>query len=107
MKRILVFLIILVAFDTSKASSSDITGNPVFELCKEDVFTCGIFAVGFQSGVYVGETYPSAICIPDTTTLGQLGEVLVKYMEEHPAERHKPIGAIASSAFLIAFRCNQ
>jgi hypothetical protein len=44
-------------------------------------------------------------CLPSGVTGGQLRDVLVQYLEENPASRHKSVGPLVLRAFQEAFPC--
>lgn len=58
--------------------------------------------------IYTGliEQHASArdgLCLESNVTLGQLVDVTIKYLKEHPEERHNEAGALTFRALSLAF----
>jgi Ssp1 endopeptidase immunity protein Rap1a len=47
------------------------------------------------------------ICLPSNATQGQMMDVVVKYLQDHPAERQYPAAAIVFSSMYDSFRCKK
>ena len=46
-----------------------------------------------------------AACIPDALTVGEVRNIVVRYMEEHPEELHYASIALVNNALEEAFPC--
>jgi hypothetical protein len=44
-------------------------------------------------------------CVPDKVSVGQMGDVVQKYLNDNPAERHKHSTELVSTAMRRAFPC--
>jgi len=95
------------------------TGNRLYEQCTSDQRSatywyddaaCTAYIQGFIEGatsfqeLWPAET-PKAICLPATVTAGQMRDVVVKYLAEHPERRHLSAMASITSAAMRAFPC--
>lgn len=54
-----------------------------------------------------GQIHVLNFCFPDNGTNGQALQVLIKYLDEHPEELHKPAIFILHEAFNAAFPCGK
>ena len=105
------------ATDMSKA-----TGNDMLELCEINRSVCIWYAMGWDHGHDVSVTVagwqrgrkdikailrlaPTGICAPPQATNHQLGDVLIKYLQDHPKKQHEPIRDLTALAFREAFPC--
>lgn len=90
------------------------TGNGFLQTCSgtladENAFRLGI-CFGWLSGFVDRDRLAAGIetrriCQPAKSTNGQLMDVVLKYLRDHPSERHLPISILAYSALIEAFPC--
>ena len=88
-------------------------GNALLEYCTndDDVDVTSIYTSGWCAGFITGVSRAhgalggGAFCLPDELTTGQSSRVVVKYLEDHPAELHKADTHLVLNAFLEAFPC--
>lgn len=67
-----------------------------------------LFCLGYVSGIFsLANLFPepTGICIPEAVTAGQAQKVVVKYLQDHPAELHQPRGFLTWWAMRDAFPC--
>lgn len=94
------------------------TGNELLARCKEQSAYSQGHCIGFISGFITGfrngvkqqslseKTIPDDglnLYIPDTATVGQLVDIVVKYLENHPETRHESSGLLIYCAAREAF----
>ena len=113
--------VLLAMFLTSDSSpqqppTPDIdNGNGLLEVCADGAaFHYGL-CMGYITGVLDGaNTAPipkncpapaSYWCIPKGVTLGQIQEVVVKYLKDHPEIRHQPSNGLIENAVLAVWSC--
>lgn len=48
---------------------------------------------------------PSPACVPNGITGREIAEVVVRFISEHPAEKHHAMSDVALAALLNAFPC--
>lgn len=107
------FLIALGGGNPSAAATSDdgvYTGNQLLDDC-EAVNADLSFCLGFIRGASDLNDLMDVIenrhtfCLPDHVTLGQAKDVVLRYLREHPADRHLPGAALVIGAMRSAFPC--
>ena len=95
------------------------TGNTLFEQCTRerdsatywyDDATCTAYIQGFVEGATSFQELwpkerPKAICLPAKATAGQIRDVVVKYLNQHPERRHLPAMMSILTATVAAFPC--
>lgn len=80
------------------------TGNDLKRECDPQArLAMHYWCAGFLEGVAVMNG--SAFCTPDGVTVGQMRDVLLKYLDTHPAHRHRDYRAITLEALVRAFPC--
>jgi hypothetical protein len=88
------------------------SGNDLLHDCTDDnAITQKSFCLGFIMGIWdaavveEGVVHPSKskFVIPEEANLGQLKDVVVKYLIEHPAQRHLNAGLLVVIALKETF----
>ncbi|SRR6266446_6244758 len=65
----------------------------------------GMKAVGYVLGVH--DVYRGSLaCGPSTATAGQLVDIVLKYLETYPEERHYNAASLVRNALMMAFPCS-
>jgi hypothetical protein len=112
MKRVLLITAILALCATlaraqaAPTAPADFTGNDLLEKCRHDDSIkdtgCMMFIQGFINGAeaFAPKRYFS---VPNEATLGQVRDVVLKYIVDHPAERHQLAGVLITWALHDAF----
>lgn len=96
---------------TKNVVVSDIHGNDLLRLCTSKVGTseaefCSGFILGVRDGVVLAAELRTAKPIfesPIDAKQEQLRDVVVKYLKDHPEERHKPAALLVIFALGDAF----
>jgi hypothetical protein len=113
MKYVLAVAILLLASTPTKAQKlSPTTGNELLEWCQSgDTWATGR-CLGYIIGVadlqtMVKKTLPEnrQSCIAEGVTAGQILEVVTKYLNQHPEERHFNASVLIVKAIAEAFPC--
>ena len=89
----------------------------MLEACKETRDYCSFYAIGWSDGhavtvIFAGaakgidsatalRSPPTGICIPNGLTATQMGDVLIKYLQDHPKYRHLRIHLLTKTQHLI------
>jgi Rap1a immunity proteins len=103
------------------------SGDRLYEACNNKSHRAGLMA--YISGVWdkAGSDYISALiyegmqhkgekmlstsiknaCPADNVTIGQMADVICKYLKDNPAERHKLAADLVTQALDLAFRCEK
>lgn len=90
------------------------SGNRLYEDCASTNYFnrgyCGGYIVGIVDTLEAmqasGMLPKSALCIPEGATKGQLTDIVRKYLEEHPGQRHRDSGSLVPEALNDAFSCS-
>ena len=90
------------------------TGNLFLKICRGGDVGRG-YCLGYFAGISDGITTLqllkpqlwTPICKPDQMTDSQLRDVVVKYLDDHPEERHEPISLLTVLAMRSAWPCSR
>jgi hypothetical protein len=107
------------------------TGNELLAQCRSPEIAQARFCLGFvagyasgyntgvMEGIYLsnprttlGELTPKLhalrpYCMPEEVTAGQMRDIVVKWLEENPKERHKEVWILIPMAVTSAYPCRQ
>jgi Rap1a immunity proteins len=123
----LVLILLIVARTTSSQiphsvrpgatdSLAFITGNDLLRKCQSSTPVDRTFCMGYIIGAFdtvsalesmEDKTYwkfPS-VCIPNGADVGQIGDVVMKYLVEHPERRDQRAAPIIVAALLETWKC--
>lgn len=104
------------------------SGEEILEHCSQSLNTdpvkdfnrgiCAGFIDGFTAGHFVAETYHAFhhrdeklediyghLCVPDTTSRGQMARVFVQFMQAHPDKLKLPAALLIEDALREAYPC--
>jgi hypothetical protein len=82
---------------TPAVANEGFTGNVLDTLCQESFDWCAGYAAGVLHGVRMGQMR-DAVCLPKNVTVGQVRDVITKYLRDHPEIRHYAAGPVAAVA---------
>lgn len=94
---------------SGSASAEFLTGNDLKARLETPASSDPIsssLGLGYLAGIYDVST-SQAICAPKDVTLGQLSEVALKYMREHPEVLNFSADRIVLTAFKLTWPCSQ
>lgn len=83
-----------------------IDGNNLQSLCRADRAYVTAYVVGATDAfnvTFVGQK--KYICLPLTITSTQLSDMLCKYVDDNPEQRHLPAGGISYGMLVKYFHC--
>jgi hypothetical protein len=119
MKRIILAAMVgvLVSGPAWSKDVDPLSGNFWLKTCTSTVEKvmehCLGFVYGLSEGlmvfegtyIKVGDSYEkvSSYCMPDGLNLGQLKDILVKFLRDHPEKRHERVSVLFSEATRKAF----
>ncbi|WP_425417023.1 Rap1a/Tai family immunity protein [Oricola indica] len=105
-------LFVSLTMIANKASASFYDGNELIKYCRADDATAGSwFCMGYiasvidvvESSTGITERFP--VCLPGNVKLGQIVDVVKKYLETHPEIRHQPAAYLTIDALQEVWRC--
>lgn len=130
MRCILLFLATSTFFAVSTPiGAQPLSGNDVFEECISENQAKHGFCIGYITGLYEGQYWGGLLatktigaemdatdfnsfanrmfqhCVPPDATNQQLRDVVVKYLVDNPANRHKSARYLVWEAYQNAFPC--
>ena len=102
MRLLFVFPFVFTASVSAQAEGVFLSGNALLQECepKPNPLCQGIVA-GYSDMLSLN----GQICKPLSVTVGQVSDVVVKFLREHPANRHYSAASIARFALKNAFPC--
>ena len=102
----LMISLFLVSAFFRPAEAHFVTGDDLLKNCTSTDKDQRLFCTGVIVGYYEMLTFVQANCGDDSEkTAGQIEDVVVKYLKEHPAERSKPAASVSAIAISEAFKC--
>lgn len=116
--RLMLFLLLISFFSPLQpAHASFVDGNVLLQKCQakereatyfQDRSYCIAYIIGVSDSIgffQIAPDIPEAVCIPANASSGQVRDVVVKFLEDNPAERHRAAEALVFTALAISFRC--
>jgi hypothetical protein len=107
-KNILLYLCSLIA--TSAISGSTFyTGNELYGKGESSNQNDKTFALGYIAGVsdvLVGDDMLKT-CVPENVTVGQMRDIVIKYLKDNPEKRHFTAHSNVGVALFKAFPCRK
>ncbi len=103
MKKLLLFILIAPSFVQAQFYS----GNQLKEQCNK---ATGSYGRGVCHGYVAGINDAGGdilFCTPSNVTLGQITDMVIKYINENPAQLHNSADRIVISAISKDFPCNK
>ena len=99
---------VLFASPAWPSSSSFLSGNKLFDSCAGVVRRpghCTGYTTGIVDALASGPIYGWEACVPEKVTAAQVRDIVVKYLQDNPQDRHYLAAGIAAKALSIAFPC--
>lgn len=98
----------LLAFSCSPAAAYFYTGNELWTFCKnESSSSCLVYILSAVDMHTAAVEDGKFFCIPPKVTGGQIEDVVKKYLQDNPADRHKPAAFLVIDALQAVFPCKQ
>lgn len=64
------------------------------------------YVIGVADAVELVAQHLTNVCRPADVTVDQIFDVLMSWLKDNPAERHRPAAKLAGLAFAEAWPCN-
>jgi hypothetical protein len=94
--------ILLVLVCWTPASAYTPTGNDWWYQCKSNNPECVAYVRGLADGLGLWQLiHPetASVCIPEKVEAGQLRDIGMRYLAQHPEIRHEPLSVLLGHAF--------
>lgn len=85
----------------AQAAGPFMDGNELQDACKRA--DGELYCLGFTTGVY--DALGMTVCPPPGVTMIQVRDIIVKYVADHPEQRHLPAYHLAHNSLEQAFPC--
>lgn len=90
------------------------TGNDLKPFCTSDRSVEELQCLKYIEGIYdshdslfhIGKA-KRIFCVPENTTSGQLKEIFIKYLNDHPEDLQMTASSLVIVSFADAFPCNE
>jgi hypothetical protein len=94
------------------ARAAETTGNELWSLCTSKGATENSLCFGYVTAIAEAIGQPTGVygwraCFPEQVTRKQVVDVVTRYLDQHPEERHLTAGSLIANALAKAFRCKQ
>jgi hypothetical protein len=103
--------VVLVCLPT--ATRADVTtGKELWPLCTSKGATENSLCFGYVTAIAEAMGQPTGVygwraCVPEQVTRKQVVDVVMRYLDQHPEERHSTAGSLVANVLAKAFRCKQ
>ena len=115
MTRFVLLLIFLLAASSTKAQTSNLTGNWLHTVCaandQQGQVVCKMWISAFEAGLVSSQSLAQrnklkpASCIPNDVTADQAMRIIDKFLSDNPQYMQLPAEMVATYALVIAFPC--
>jgi Ssp1 endopeptidase immunity protein Rap1a len=106
------FFLLLVSASVHAQRVSTTTGNDLLDSCESKAEFKQAFCLGYINGAtdldgMDGSVFPERrrSCVAENVSNGQVRDVVVKYLRDHPEERHLLAAILIVKAMSQAFPC--
>ena len=106
--RIAIATAVLFASPAWSSGFGFYSGNQLFDYCEgaaKDKAHCIGYTTGIVDALASGPIYGWEACVPEKVSQAQVRDIVVKYLQDNPQDRHYSAAAIAAKALSIAFPC--
>jgi hypothetical protein len=111
-------LVGVLARPTAAIAIADTSGNNMLNVCNQMAELCALYSAGWRNGqmativraarlkglrgvdAITADSKLYGVCFPRGVTYEQSGDVLIKYLQDHPKTRHKDMAVLASRGLL-------
>jgi len=110
MNKLLATAFITLAALCSPVHAAFKNGNKIFDYGKETAYATPTYGAGFFMGYVMGvhDAYEGiTFCAPNNVTGEQIGDIVMKYLYNNPAERNDVASTLVSRALTQAYPCKK
>lgn len=112
MKRIMIAALLMVPVPAMAADTVEDNGNEILEMCTDSLdFMKGICLGYIRGASSAGDSWMLSmnrhLCRPTGVTVGQIQDVVVRYIRQHPESRHEAAVTLVMKAQDAAWPCSR
>jgi hypothetical protein len=82
-------------------------GNDLFPNCAIDDPSCLAYVTGVADTIEMVAPHLTHICRPSASTMAQVFDIAMNWLEDHPAERHRPAAELVGLGLAEAWPGSQ
>jgi hypothetical protein len=108
--KALVLAVLAFGLSGGVHAQSFFSGNDVYEWCRDNARKplCTSFIAGATDMIaayQLANRTPRTLCVPTQANLGQVVDVVVAWLERHPADRHRQAASIVALSLHEVWEC--
>ncbi len=104
MRRTALALAIALAMPSPAPAVFD-TGNDLLDFCTSKDSAKLLLCLGLVTGYFEGMQAGYKCTVDPKVTRQQLKDIVVKFLHDHPGDRHRPGAILAARAYFVTFDC--
>lgn len=85
---------------------ASVTGNDLYPKCSIEEPTCVAYITGVADTLEMVAPHLTNICRPSRSTVAQVFDISMAWLEGHPEERHRPAAKLVGLALAEAWPCS-
>lgn len=109
MRAFLCALVVLLPAQVANGATvlASVHGNDLYPNCTIQEPTCLAYVTGVADSLEMVAPHLTNICRPSASTMAQVFDIAMEWLEDHPEERHRPAAKLVGLALAEAWPCNQ
>jgi hypothetical protein len=101
-------LVCVLSPEIALGAQGFLSGNQLYERCVADMNTvANSYCIGYVAGIADVLSASKITCASDGVTVGQVTDIVVKYLRDHPEKRHYAAQDQVGTALMQAFPCQR
>lgn len=84
---------------------ASVHGNDLFPSCTTNEPSCFAYVTGVADMLEMVAPHLTKICRPPASTMVQVFDIAMNWLEDHPEERHRPAAKLIGLALAEAWPC--
>jgi hypothetical protein len=105
-------LLVMTMLATATAANgarvlASVSGNDLYPNCTIEEPTCVAYITGVADTLEMVAPHLTNICRPPASTMSQVFDIVMAWLEDHPEERHRPAAKLSGLALAEAWPCRE
>lgn len=105
--RTVALILVAALSHCSPANAAFDTGNDLYDFCTSKDSSKQLLCLGLVTGYFEGMQAGYECGTDPKITRQQLRDIVVKFLRDNPAERHRPGAVLAARAYFLSFNCKR